>query len=125
MASSELVGEGGRTKYKAYAAWMASELSGVTGKEFQPEFVDKAAYYLKEAPTTTPKADKRFPHMNQVNACWTAINEYQACVEHRGKDECGQLGRTYASLCPQKWVSDWKAQTEAGVSMSVGKAFVE
>lgn len=39
--------------------------------------------------------------------CRTAFNEYQLCVDKRGKDDklCLQRGRDYGTLCPQKYVS--------------------
>jgi hypothetical protein len=56
----------------------------------------------------------------------TAFNEYQLCVDKRSKEDalCLQRGRDYLTLCPAKWVETWKSQAEAGVSMSVGTAFV-
>ncbi len=56
----------------------------------------------------------------------TAFNEYQLCVEKRGRGDllCLQRGRDYSTVCPEKWVEDWKDQTEAGVNMSVGNAFI-
>lgn len=55
----------------------------------------------------------------------TAINEYQLCVEKRGREDasCVQRGRDYASLCPQKWVEDWKEQNGKGIGMTLGKEF--
>ncbi len=57
----------------------------------------------------------------------TAFNEYQLCVEKRGKADplCAQRGRDYVTVCPTKWVSDWKDQAAAGMGMSVGTAFVK
>jgi len=39
-------------------------------------------------------------------SCRTAFNEYQLCVEKRGRTDasCIQRGRDYSTLCPQKWV---------------------
>lgn len=39
--------------------------------------------------------------------CRTAFNEYQLCVEKRGKTDvtCLQRGRDYVTICPQKAVS--------------------
>jgi hypothetical protein len=57
----------------------------------------------------------------------TAFNEYQLCVERRGKEDiqCLQRGRDYSTVCPEKWVEDWKGDLERGVSMSVGTAFIK
>jgi hypothetical protein len=37
---------------------------------------------------------------------------------------CQQRGRDYTTVCPTKWVEDWKDQTDAGNNMSVGNAFL-
>ena len=57
----------------------------------------------------------------------TALNEYQLCVEKRGKEDpsCVQRGRDYGSMCPQKWVEDWKGDVAKGIGMTVGKDFME
>ena len=54
------------------------------------------------------------------------MNEYQLCVEKRGKSDvaCLQRARDYSSVCPAKWVEDWKSQQEEGRSMLVGKDFL-
>ena len=59
--------------------------------------------------------------------CRTAFNEYQLCVDKRGKGDalCAQRGRDYVTVCPTKWVATWKDQIEAGTSMSVGKEVVK
>ena len=56
----------------------------------------------------------------------TAFNEYQLCVDKRGRNDvmCLQRGRDYSTVCPEKWVEDWKNDTEKGVSMSVGTSFI-
>ncbi len=38
---------------------------------------------------------------------------------------CLQRGRDYSTVCPEKWVEDWKGELEKGVSMSVGTAFIK
>lgn len=45
-----------------------------------------------------------------------SINEYQVCVYQRGAQDpaCLQRGRDYATICPQKWIEDWKSQAEEG-----------
>ena len=57
----------------------------------------------------------------------TAFNEYQLCVDKRGKADllCLQRGRDYTSICPAKWIETWKGYAADGVSMSVGTAFVK
>ncbi len=67
------------------------------------------------------------PSILSPHGCRTAFNEYQLCVEARGRNDltCLQRGRDYATVCPDKWVDDWKSDLEKGVSMSVGKAFVK
>jgi hypothetical protein len=48
-------------------------------------------------------------------------------VDKRGKTDilCLQRGRDYATVCPEKWVDDYKTQFDSGISMSVGTAFVK
>jgi Cytochrome oxidase c subunit VIb len=71
--------------------------------------------------THETRVDRRFPNTNQANNCWTAFNEYQICVEKRGRDDsvCLQRGRDYAAVCPQKWVEEWKDQLASGKAMFV------
>ena len=73
------------------------------------------------APAPTAAAAAAAPHRR------TAFNEYQLCVEKRGKGDalCAQRGRDYVTVCPTKWISEWKDQAAAGTSMSVGGAFVK
>ena len=54
------------------------------------------------------------------------MNEYQLCVEKRGREDpsCVQRGRDYGSMCPQKWVEDWKEATSKNVGMTGGKSFM-
>ena len=54
------------------------------------------------------------------------MNEYQLCIEKRGREDpsCVQRGRDYGSMCPQKWVEDWKEATGKNVGMTVGKGFM-
>jgi len=56
----------------------------------------------------------------------TAFNEYQLCVEKRGAEDtlCLQRGRDYTTVCPEKWIENFKDADAKGVSMSVGKAFL-
>ncbi len=50
------------------------------------------------------------------------MNEYQVCVQKRGEEDlaCMQRARDYLSICPSKWVSDWKSQSEEGVNLTIG-----
>lgn len=77
--------------------------------------------------TTAARNDRRFPNTNQASNCWTAFNEFQLCVDKRGERDplCLQRGRDYTTICPKKWVDDWKDQAEKGASMSVGTAYAE
>jgi hypothetical protein len=54
------------------------------------------------------------------------VNEYQVCAYQRGdKDsQCLQLGRDYNTLCPQKWIEDWKSQASEGRNLTVGTNFM-
>ena len=56
----------------------------------------------------------------------TAFNEYQLCVDKRGREDavCLQRGRDYTSICPEKWVESWRDAATKGVGMSVGTAFL-
>ena len=55
-----------------------------------------------------------------------AINEYQVCVYQKGAQDaaCLQRGRDYNTVCPLKWIEDWKAQAEEGRNLTVGKTFM-
>lgn len=59
--------------------------------------------------------------------CRTAFNEYQLCVDKRGKTDllCLQRGRDYTAICPAKWIETWKGHADAGISMSVGAEYVK
>ncbi len=48
-------------------------------------------------------------------------------MDKRGSSDllCLQRGRDYSTICPEKWVEDWKAETEKGINMSVGKVFIK
>jgi hypothetical protein len=68
---------------------------------------------LTRAPTHTrrlPRPSPRLPSLSPPPLLLrrTAINEYQLCVEKRGKGDllCAQRGRDYATVCPQKWIDD-------------------
>jgi len=123
-----------RTKYKAMARGMAREGAAMLGKD--PEAADAAlpqdwlnaiAWSATSNPTTPTRMDRRFPNVNQNNNCWTAFNEYQLCVDKRGKSDllCMQRGRDYTAICPAKVVETWKGHAESGVSMSVGTAYLK
>lgn len=47
-------------------------------------------------------------------------------MEKRGRQDvlCLQRGRDYSTVCPVKWLEEWKEQTDAGNNMSVGKSFL-
>ncbi len=55
-----------------------------------------------------------------------AINEYQVCAYQKGAQdaECLQRGRDYSTVCPQKWIEDWKAQASEGRNLTVGTTFM-
>lgn len=130
MASTDGFSEGGRTKLKAIVRRAQETLYAGLGKDpegaVSDENIAALAKVLETSKLTPTRPDRRFPNTNQLHNCWTAFNEYQLCVDKRGKRDlvCQQRGRDYSVVCPQKWVSDWKDQTEAGISMSIGKDFV-
>ena len=127
--SLEAATHGERTKYKALVTHMKETVFGALKKE--PEFdeakLNSLAAIAKLNKLTPTRPDRRFPNQNQLNNCWTAFNEYQLCVDRRGRGDlvCLQRGRDYSTVCPEKWVQDFKDQAEAGVSMTVGKAFLK
>ena len=127
--SLEAVTAGERTKYKALIVHMKEQVFGALKKN--DEAVDEAkvaslAAIAKINKLTTSRPDRRFPNQNQLNNCWTAFNEYQLCVDKRGKGDlaCLQRGRDYSTVCPDKWIQTFKDQQDAGISLTVGTAFL-
>ena len=127
--SLEAATHGERTKYKALVSHMKETVFGALKKE--PEFdeakLNSLAAIAKLNKLSPTRPDRRFPNQTQLNNCWTAFNEYQLCVDRRGRGDlvCLQRGRDYSTVCPDKWVQDFKDQADAGVSMTVGKAFLK
>ena len=128
-AGLEAATHGDRTKYKALVEHMKDTVFSALHK--QPDFDEKKlnslAAIAKMNKLTPTRPDRRFPNQNQLNNCWTTFNEYQLCVEKRGRGDlaCLQRGRDYSTVCPEKWVQDFKDQADAGISMTVGKAFLK
>ena len=77
-----------------------------TDVELDDEKVNNLAHILSHNKLTATKPDYRFPNTNQLNNCWQTMNEYQVCVEQRGKEDvsCLQRARDYSSVCPAKWI---------------------
>lgn len=117
-----------RTKFRALATWVYMEMckshhrAGDYDCTPSKEWVEATAAVLKASNTTPTRPDRRFPNTNQANNCWTAFNEYQLCVDKRGDKDalCLQRGRDYSTLCPEKWVDEYKESISSGTSMSVG-----
>ena len=107
---------------------MKETVGGALKKDFELDDnkVASLAAIAKINKLSPTRPDRRFPNQNQLNNCWTAFNEYQLCVDKRGKNDlmCLQRGRDYSTVCPEKWVQDFKDQADAGVSMTVGTAFL-
>lgn len=122
---------GEKTKFKALVDHMNNVIAAAYGKdEFDIESTQRNALakILATSKLTPTRPDRRFPNCNQLNNCWTAINEYQLCVEKRGEDDilCHQRARDYDTVCPQKWVEDWKDLAAEGLTMTVSdKFFIE
>ena len=128
MSAVDAVISGERTKYKALVQHMKETVGGALKKDFELDDnkVASLAAIAKINKLSPTRPDRRFPNQNQLNNCWTAFNEYQLCVDKRGKNDlmCLQRGRDYSTVCPEKWVQDFKDQADAGVSMTVGTAFL-
>lgn len=120
-----------RTKYKALVKYYQQTIWRGLGKDPEEgapsdEKVAALARIMEVSKLTPTRMDRRFPNVNQANACWTAFNEYQLCVEKRGRHDalCLQRGRDYSTICPSKWVENYVDSAERGVSMSVGTAIL-
>jgi hypothetical protein len=128
MSAVDTAISGERTKYKALVQHMKETVGGALKKDFELDDnkVASLAAIAKINKLSPTRPDRRFPNQNQLNNCWTAFNEYQLCVDKRGKNDlmCLQRGRDYSTVCPEKWVQDFKDQADAGVSMTVGTAFL-
>ena len=83
--------------------WNLRRAATILGKD--DAGLDALARDVAAGKTAPVRPDRRFPNTNQAANCWTALNEYQLCVEKRGRTDasCLQRGRDYGSLCPQKW----------------------
>jgi hypothetical protein len=129
MSAVDAVISGERTKYKALVQHMKETVGGALKKDFELDDhkVASLAAIAKINKLSPTRLDRRFPNQNQLNNCWTSFNEYQLCVDKRGKNDlmCLQRGRDYSTVCPEKWVQDFKDQADAGVSMTVGTAFLK
>ena len=128
MSAVDTAISGERTKYMALVQHMKETVGGALKNEFEVDDnkVASLAAIAKINKLSPTRPDRRFPNQNQLNNCWTAFNEYQLCVDKRGKNDlmCLQRGRDYSTVCPEKWVQDFKDQADAGVSMTVGTAFL-
>jgi hypothetical protein len=128
-AALDAATSGERTKYKAIVQHMREQVSGALKKpiELDDAKVASLAAIAKINKLKPSQLDRRFPNQNQLNNCWTAFNEYQLCVDKRGKGDlvCLQRGRDYSTVCPEKWVQDFKDQHDAGISMTLGSAFLK
>ena len=100
MASTDGFSEGGRTKLKAIVRRAQETLYAGLGKDpvgaVSDENIAALAKVLETSKLTPTRPDRRR----------TAFNEYQLCVDKRGKRDlvCQQRGRDYSVVCPQKWV---------------------
>ena len=58
--------------------------------------------------------------MSKVSPQFEA-GDVENAAPHRS---CLQRGRDYSTVCPQKWVDDWKQQASEGRNLTVGTTFL-